>query len=364
VTGIAAARGLPVDAVRATIDSGPLLASEALEAGFVDGLAFRDEVYDEVKDDLGGPLMYLGRYRKKAGGPHRKGARIALVYVSGLIARGEGRFSPLPRPGFTAGSDTIAAALRDAIRDPKIEAIVLRVDSPGGSAVASEVIWREVVRAREQGTPVVVSMADVAASGGYYIAAGADRIVAEPGTITGSIGVVSGKLATREAWRKLGVEFDSVERGANAAMASPLDPYSGAGRERLEAQLDDIYARFRRRVEDGRGLSEAEVLERAKGRVWTGLEAHELGLVDELGGLATAFEIAKEQVGIAADDPIRVVEFPRQRRFRPGPAGDSSEALTALVRQGIAATGPIARGAALAGLFAPGELTLPPEWWR
>lgn len=211
--------------------------------------------------------MYLGVYLKRAGRPHRKGDGIALLYATGDVTRGASRFSVFPSVGRTMGSDTIGAAFRAAVRNSKVKAIVCRVDTRGGSAVASDVIRREIVRARAAGKPVVVSMGNYAASGGYYIASGADRIVAQPGTVTGSIGVVSGKVVTAGAWRRAGITFDEVARGANARYWSSGYPFDDTGGAALQAFLDDVYDRFVGHVAEGRGMDEARVRELAKGRV-------------------------------------------------------------------------------------------------
>ena len=199
------------------------------------------------------------------------------------------------------GSDTIAAAIRAAARDEQIRAIVLRVNSPGGSYVASDTIWREVVRARAGGTPVVVSMGDVAASGGYYISMAADEIVAQPGTITGSIGVLTGKPVLGETLGRAGVTSDLITQGAHAAMFSQLRPFSPDEWALVNDWLDHIYADFTGKVASGRGMTSEQVQEVARGRVWTGADALAHGLVDELGGMDRAATIARRRAGLPAD---------------------------------------------------------------
>lgn len=197
IEGMAADRDLDTAIVGTLVDTAPLTAEEALAAGLVDHIGYRDEAYEAAGE--GRSLIFHDRYLKKAGRPHRRGTRIALIYGTGSISSGNPRFDPLTG-GSSLGADRVAQAFRDATDDDKVKAIVFRVDSPGGSAVASEVVRHEVSRARKEGKPVVVSMGNVAGSGGYWISVDADKIVAQPGTITGSIGVVSGKLANREAW--------------------------------------------------------------------------------------------------------------------------------------------------------------------
>lgn len=218
VRGIATARGLSEDGVRGIIDRAPLSAQEALDAHLVDGLAYRDEVL--AKLDAGGakpervPLL---RYLALAVPPSTHGDTIALIHGVGAVQRGKSGVDPLSGD-VGMGSDTVTAAFRDAVEADRVRAILFRIDSPGGSYVASDTIWREVSRAREAGKPVIVSMGNVAASGGYFVAIPADRIVAQPGTITGSIGVFAGKMLTSGFWQKLGVSFDKVHTGENATM--------------------------------------------------------------------------------------------------------------------------------------------------
>ena len=202
---------------------------------------------------------------------------------------------------------------------------MFRVESPGGSAVASEVIRREVIRAKKAGKPVVVSMANVAASGGYWISADADAVVAQPGTVTGSIGVVSGKLATREAWSKAGITFDHVGFGDHSTYSLNHDPFSESERDRLETSLDTIYDDFTDLVASGRDLAKGRVEEIARGRVWTGTMAKEIGLVDELGGLSVAIEQAKKAAQIEAGDKIKLVSYPKKERRFPPVSRESSE---------------------------------------
>ncbi len=330
VAGIASDRGLDPDTVRWLVDEAPLLPDRAVESGLVDAVSYRDEVYERAKGD-DGHLLTVAAYLRRAGRPHRRGAKVALIYGTGSIHRGSPRFDPLGRAS-SLGADAVARAFREAVDDDKVQAIVFRVDSPGGSAVASEVVRREVVRARERGKPVVVSMGDVAGSGGYWISVDADRIVAQPGTITGSIGVVSGKLVTREAWAKAGVDVDELHLGRNATMFTPDRPFSDTERAHLEASLDFIYDEFKTRVASGRSLDVDRVEEIAKGRVWTGEEAHRLGLVDELGGMETALAAARELAGIEPDAPVKLVEFPKRRKLPFPPRRENTEPVSVLLR--------------------------------
>jgi protease-4 len=305
VETIAEARGLPHDQVRELIDTGPRTASEAQAAGLVDKLGFRDQAYDAMRARTNGKpeLLFADRWRphrKIAPPPHRRD-HVALVEVRGGIATGRTRRSPMGRQ---SGSDTASAQLRAAHDNDRAQAVVMRVESPGGSAVASEVIWREVCRLREAGKPVVVSMGDVAASGGYYIACPAEVIVALPATLTGSIGVLGGKLVGDELLERLGVTTGTVQRGAHALMYSFRRRFSEDELARFAAAVDAIYIDFVGKVAEGRRRPVADIEAVARGRVWTGRDALEAGLVDELGGLRDAVRIARERANLPEDAPV------------------------------------------------------------
>lgn len=324
VQGVSADRDLGPDDVRRLIDRAPLYDREALEDGLVDRIGYRDEAYEAAKGRDGRSFLFVDEYVKRAGRPNRRGKRVALIYGTGTITRGNSGVDPLGR-GSSFGADDVARAFREAIDDRKVSAIVFRVDSPGGSAVGSEVVYREVVRAREAGKPVVVTMGTVAGSGGYFVAAPADRIVAQPGTVTGSIGVVMGKLATRDAWQKIGLNWGALHVGENATFSVPTDPYTDSERERLGIGLDVLYDGFKSRVEEGRPLTAQQVEEVARGRVWTGERAAELGLVDALGGLSTATNLARELAGVGADEPIKLDTYPKKGRWGIEGSRPSSE---------------------------------------
>ena len=314
IHGIAENRKLSEDEVRAAIDRGPLLADEAHDAKLVDRLGYRDEaiVHARSRAGSGAELTSLTTYLDRAGRPHREGATIALIYGSGLIQRAASSTNPLIESNVMA-ANKIARAFHAAVRDPAVRAILFRVDSPGGSVVASETIWREVVFARERGKPVVVSMGDVAGSGGYYVAAPADKIVAEPATLTGSIGVLAGKLVVSDLFQKLGLSTDSAQIGTNAAMFSSTSDFSARAHSRLEAFLDDTYKGFKNHVASGRHMTEEAVEAVAKGRVWSGEDAQAHGLVDELGGTAAALQLAKEAAKLAPDAAVKLTVFPPEK---------------------------------------------------
>ena len=367
-SAIAERRGLDSEQVAKLIDRGPFLAGQALEAGLVDTLGYRDEVYASVRQRAGdgATLVYLTRYQRSRALAERarklpvsREPGVALIYATGPIRRGRSGRGPLS--GGAMGSDTISAALRAATADDQAKAIVLRVNSPGGSYVASDTIWREVVRARAAGKPVVVSMSDVAASGGYYIAMAADVIVAQPGTITGSIGVIEGKPVLGEALSRAGVSSDSIIQGAHAAMFSQLKPFTEDEWALISQHLDHIYADFTGKVAQGRRMTPERVHELARGRVWTGADAQANGLIDELGGLDQAAAIARLRAGLPERAPLRV--YPRTSpvdRLRPGGSSESHGAAAAsLLADGW---GPAWRLAASAGLASYGPLTLPGNW--
>ena len=276
-------------------------------------------------------MLFAEKYLERIDPP--SGDRtIAVVYGVGAVMQGASGSDPLSGSQ-TMGSDTVASAIAAAVADESVDAIVFRVDSPGGSPVASDTIWRETIRAKEAGKPVIVSMGNVAASGGYYVAAGATKIVAQPGTITGSIGVFAGKPNLRKLWNKVGVTWDSVSTSDNARAYSQVHGYDEKGWAALQASLDQIYVDFKGRVAEGRGMTPEQVEEIAKGRVWSGVRAKEIGLVDELGGMADAIRIAKVEAGLDAEADVNVTVFPPSRgwveRLLGGSSGDNSEAVQA-----------------------------------
>jgi protease IV len=314
--GICQARQIAPDKFQAIVDAGPYLGKEAVAAKLVDGVAYRDEVYGKVKSQAGNgaELLYLDKYLDRAGRPHDHGKKIALVFGVGGVTRGKSDYDPV-QGSQTMGSETVAGAIRAAAEDSDVKAILFRVDSPGGSYVASDTIWREVVRARQAGKPVIVSMGNLAGSGGYFVAMAADKIVAQPGTITASIGVLGGKVLTSGLWEKVGLSWDEVHDGEKATMFTGTHDYTPAEWGRFQAWLDRIYVDFTGKVADGRKLPKEKVLEIAKGRIWSGQDAKNLGLVDELGGYDTALKLAKKAANIPESDEVKIVVFPRPKTF-------------------------------------------------
>jgi protease-4 len=306
VAGVATARKLPAEQVRALIDRAPLTAETALTEKLVDALAYPDEFRAANLAVFGAAprVVDLADYDPPS---TLGGRRVAVMFAAGTIVRGRGGEQPWTRERYV-GSQSLAEALAAVAEDDGVDAVVLRVDSPGGSALASDLIQRQIVKLQEK-KPVVVSMADLAASGGYYIAARAKKIVAEPATLTGSIGVFAGKISTRRFQQELlGVSHDSLQRGANADFYGGLDPLDADQSARFSAAVEHTYQRFLSVVSTGRAMPREAVDGVAQGRVWTGEDALKAGLVDELGGLERAIELAGELAGFGKGEAV-ALEF-------------------------------------------------------
>lgn len=291
------------------LEEGPYLAKEAVEKKLVDRLAYWDEVQSYFNEKHGGwnPVT-LHRYQKEV--PNQGFESIAVVRATGAIVMGGSGFDSWQ--GFIMGADSVAADIRRARQDDAVKAIVLRVDSGGGSAAASELIRREVQLAKEA-KPVVVSMSDAAASGGYWIAMSASKIVAVPTTVTGSIGVVFGKMNISGLYKLLGLSTDQVATSENAALLSEQQNFTPEQRAVVDKFMQDIYSEFTKGVAGGRALKLEEVERIAKGRVWTGAQAKELKLVDEFGGLRKAIEVARDLAKIDSDRKVRIEYFPAEK---------------------------------------------------
>lgn len=310
VAGIASARRLQPERVRTIIDQCPVSPEAFVASGLSDGVKY----LDEVRVDLGGPdvpLVTMDDYARVSASSLGLGTgpKIAVVFGVGMVAMGE---SGMHVNGEVLGAATVSEALADAARDADVRAILFRVDSPGGSALASDLIWRATREARQK-KPVVVSMSDVAGSGGYYIAAGASRIVAQPATFTGSIGVVLARPNVAGLLDKLGITTETISRARLADLDVLTTALSPEGRARLTEETRVVYDVFVDRVASGRNLSKARVDEIGRGRVWTGAQAKEVGLVDELGGLRTAIDATKEAAGLDRSQEVELVYYPRRK---------------------------------------------------
>jgi protease-4 len=334
--GVAAGRQKTEKEIRQLVDHGPFLPEDAVRFGLVDDVAYEDELDDKVQLAPGN-VRFLEHHDYRSIAPSslglNRGPKIAVLYAVGIITSGESSYdSP---QGEVVGSDTIVRYLRKARADNSIKAIVLRVDSPGGSAIASDVIWREVQLTRGM-KPVIASMSDVAASGGYYIAMPAHKIVAEPATLTGSIGVVMVKFVIDGTLKKLGMNVEAVGEGRYAHLYSPVRPFSPDERAKVLEQMQATYDAFVEKAAAGRNTTPEKIDAVGQGRVWTGQQARQIGLVDELGGLERALALAKEEAKISAGTEVELEIYPPKKTLYesladPFGAMERSSALTALL---------------------------------
>lgn len=323
--GVAAGRDLDAALVRDVLGRGPFVAAEAQAAGLIDGTAYADEAERQLADACGGAaVVERDAYARHRGRVVRLEAlrrgrhTVALVHIGGAIKPGES--VARPDGGGATGAASIAAVLKRARERDDVAALVLRITSPGGSALASDLIWREVERTRAA-KPVIASCGDVAASGGYYVALAGRPLLAEAGTLTGSIGVVAGKATLRRLYDRLGVRKETVARGRHASLFSDYVALDAEGRERLQHQAEAFYRAFVDKVVAARGLTAEAAEACAQGRVWTGRQARARGLVDELGGIEEALDAAKRAIGLPADEPVLVERLGRSRRFWDLPLG-------------------------------------------
>ncbi|HEU4937364.1 MAG TPA: signal peptide peptidase SppA [Vicinamibacterales bacterium] len=336
VRGIASGRHKSEKDVRSLIDHGPFLPEDAMRVGLIDDVAYEDELDDKVQLSKGkGNFLSEGEYRhvSPTSVGLNRGPRIAVIYATGVIASGDSNYdSP---SGQVVGSQTMVDSLRKARADSSIRAIVLRIDSPGGSAIASDVIWREVMLTKNV-KPVVASMSDVAASGGYYIAMPAHAIVAEPATLTGSIGVVMLKFVIDGTLKKLGMNIEGVTSGRYADLYSPVRAFTTEERAKIQEQMQATYDAFVEKAAAGRNTTPERIDAIGQGRVWTGAQGKQLGLVDELGGLERALAVAKQRAKLAPDSEVEIVVYPGKKSFYdivrdPFGASDRATALAFLL---------------------------------
>ena len=317
VRGIADGRKKDDGEIRQRFDEGPFLPEDALHAGLIDDVAYADQVEEKLRSGEKRDRLEADDYARvslTSLGLNR-GPRIAVIYAAGTIASGRSGYDPLE--GAVIGSDTLIGYIRKARKDDRVRAIVLRVDSPGGSAAASDAVWRElmVTRSEKPDRPLVVSMGDLAASGGYYIAMPAQVIVAQPSTLTGSIGIFGGKIVTGGVYAKLGAHIESTSVGKNAEINSPVRPYNPSELKKLQEQLQAFYDQFVEKVADSRHTTPEKIDAIAQGRVWTGRQGKQNQLVDELGGLDRAVAVAKQRAKIPADSEVEVVVYPARKSF-------------------------------------------------
>jgi protease-4 len=358
VRGLADGRHKSERDVRALIDHGPFLPDEAVRAGLVDDVAYEDELDDKMKLTPKGSVNFLTddeyRHTTPASVGLNRGPRIAVIYATGVIASGESNYDT---SSAVVGSDTMLQYLRKARADGSIKAIVLRIDSPGGSALASDVIWREVMLTRDV-KPVIASMSDVAASGGYYIAMPAHAIVAEPATLTGSIGVVMLKFVIDGTLKKLGINLEGVKSGRYADLYSPVRAFSPEERAKIQEQMQATYDTFVEKAAQGRNTTPERIDTIAQGRVWTGAQAKQLGLVDELGGLERALAIAKQRAKLSPDSEVELVVYPGKKSFYDlvkDPLGASERAMGLGMLLGIRDPRPLQTLTAPFRVFRKGE---------
>jgi protease IV len=347
--GISESRNKSVEDVKGIIDGAPYNANQAKELGLIDNAIYKEQVYEELKNRLG--YKTEDKLRTIRGGEYRdipsdsvglnNGERVAIIYASGAINIGHSNDGPFG--GSMVGSDTVVAAVNDAANDESVKAIVLRVDSPGGSALASDLIWYALENAKKK-KPVVVSMSDVAASGGYYIACNANKVVAQPSTITGSIGVFLGKPVIKGLYDWLGISNEYVMRGKNSGIFRETEKWTPEERAKMEEGANNIYFNnFVPKVATGRNKSHEDVNTLGQGRVWTGTQAKANGLIDEFGGLEKAIDIAKQLANLPADKDVRRVVFPAPRPFFETIFGDPEETQTSAevkAREALAASLP------------------------
>ena len=357
VDAIAEGRGMDRTSVVAAIYRGPVLPVELVVQGLADGSLHLDELLEEMPGEIVRHDTYAGVLPAEVG--FRPVASVALVYGSGPVVQGRGSRSW--GGGSVMASKTLAETIAQAAEDPQIDAILLRIDSPGGSALAAEEIWRAIVAAREHGKPIVASFSDLAASGGYYVAAAADGVVSNGGTLTGSIGVFALRPLMGGALDKLGVARESMTRGAYADFLLASEPLSDGARARLQGIVQSTYELFLERVAEGRPLELGQVDAVAQGRVWAGRQALEIGLVDEIGGLRAAVDRIRRALELDPDADVELVARPAPKRL----SEELAELLEARLARVVYEALPLPRGfgwvdSLLATVSADGPLLVPP----
>ena len=316
VSDISAARGLSEEDVNRLINRAPLFAAEALEAKLIDRIGYEPELFDEIQKTVSGEVVEISDYASVIRDGRKGLPKVAVLVADGVINEGKSIDNPLQGEA-TVGAATVTEQLNEIARDKNVKALLLRVNSPGGSYAASNEIWYALNKLKkERQMPVVVSMGNYAASGGYFIALPGDKIIAEPSTITGSIGVLGGKMVLNGLWQKLDINWEALRFGSNAGILSMNTGFSGSEKDIFNKSLDNAYEDFTLKVSQARKIDAAKMDELARGRIWTGSGALKNGLIDDIGGFNKALGIAKELAGIKPEDKFTIAYYPKQKTLQ------------------------------------------------
>ncbi len=316
VSDISAARGLSEEDVNRLINRAPLFAAEALEAKLIDRIGYEPELFDEIQKTVSGEVVEISDYASVIRDGRKGLPKVAVLVADGVINEGKSIDNPLQGEA-TVGAATVTEQLNEIARDKNVKALLLRVNSPGGSYAASNEIWYALNKLKkERQMPVVVSMGNYAASGGYFIALPGDKIIAEPSTITGSIGVLGGKMVLNGLWQKLDINWEALRFGSNAGILSMNTGFSESEKDIFNKSLDNVYEDFTLKVSQARKIDAAKMDELARGRIWTGSGALKNGLIDDIGGFNKALGIAKELAGIKQEDKFTIAYYPKQKTLQ------------------------------------------------
>lgn len=316
VSDISAARGLSEEDVNRLINRAPLFAAEALEAKLIDRIGYEPELFDEIQKTVSGEVVEISDYASVIREGRKGLPKVAVLVADGVINEGKSIDNPLQGEA-TVGAATVTEQLNEIAGDKNVKALLLRVNSPGGSYAASNEIWYALNKLKkERQMPVVVSMGNYAASGGYFIALPGDKIIAEPSTITGSIGVLGGKMVLNGLWQKLDINWEALRFGSNAGILSMNTGFSESEKDIFNKSLDNVYEDFTLKVSQARKIDAAKMDELARGRIWTGSGALKNGLIDDIGGFNKALGIAKELAGIKPEDKFTIAYYPKQKTLQ------------------------------------------------
>lgn len=316
VSDISAARGLSEENVNRLINRAPLFAAEALDAELIDRIGYEPELFDKIQKTVSGEVVEISDYASVIRDGRKGLPKVAVLVADGVINEGKSIDNPLQGEA-TVGAATVTEQLNEIARDKNVKALLLRVNSPGGSYAASNEIWYALNKLKkERQMPVVVSMGNYAASGGYFIALPGDKIIAEPSTITGSIGVLGGKMVLNGLWQKLDINWEALRFGNNAGILSMNTVFSESEKSIFNKSLDNVYEDFTLKVSQARKIDAAKMDELARGRIWTGSGALKNGLIDDIGGFNKALGIAKELAGIKPEDKFTIAYYPKQKTLQ------------------------------------------------